>query len=146
MKKWILTSLLLVAANWASAQAWTGSGDQKAQFGLSVWGNGTGITGTYDYGISDLISLGGGVNFYFDNFRDNNNDNNFFLFGRFNVHLRDVLDLPEKFDVYPGLDVGLLGNDFGLGAHIGARYFFTENIGAFIEAGNNGSIGVSLNF
>ena len=35
---------------------------------------------------------------------------------------------------------------FGLGAHLGVRYFFNNNVGAFIEAGNNGSIGLSFNF
>jgi hypothetical protein len=29
------------------------------------WGNGSGITATYDYGISKLISVGAGANFYF---------------------------------------------------------------------------------
>jgi hypothetical protein len=48
-------------------------------------------------------------------------------------------------DIYPGVDVGVLGKDFGIGAHIGARYFFTERIGVFAEVGNNGSLGVSFN-
>jgi hypothetical protein len=47
-------------------------------------------------------------------------------------------------DIYPGVDVGVLGKDFGIGAHIGARYFFTNRIGVFAEVGNNGSLGVSL--
>jgi hypothetical protein len=38
-----------------------------------------------------------------------------------------------------------IGNTFGLGAHLGVRYFFNNNVGAFIEAGNNG-IGLSFNF
>ncbi len=42
----------------ANAQAWTGKGDQKIQLGLSAWGYGTGITGTYDYGLNKLISVG----------------------------------------------------------------------------------------
>ena len=39
-------------------KAWQGKGDQKKlQVGFNGYGNGTGITGTYDYGVSDVISL-----------------------------------------------------------------------------------------
>ena len=47
------------------AQAWEGNGDQKLQIGFNGWGNGSGITATYDYGISKLISVGAGANFIF---------------------------------------------------------------------------------
>ena len=145
MKKLLVTLMLTIFAQLFFAQAWNGAGDQKVQIGLSGWGNGTGITGTYDYGVTDLISLGGGANLYFDNYKDNNEDNKFFVFGRVNFHLQDVLSLPEQWDVYPGVDVGVLGNTFGLGVHLGARYFFNDKFGMFLEAGNNGSIGVSIN-
>jgi len=144
MKKLFLGAAMFFLAQVCSAQAWNGSGDQKVQVGLSAWGNGTGITGTYDYGLSDLVSVGAGANFYFSN--NNKKDKDFFLFGRINFHLQDALGLPDKWDIYPGADIGVLGNTFGLGVHLGARYYFTDKIGAFVEAGNNGSIGVSLSF
>lgn len=129
----------------ANAQAYTGKGDQKIQLGLNAWGYGTGVTGTYDYGLNKLISVGAGLNAYFGNYKDNDKDNRVFVFGRLNFHLKDALQLPEKLDIYPGVDVGVLGKDFGIGAHIGARYFFTDKIGVFAEVGNNGSLGVSFN-
>jgi hypothetical protein len=137
--------MLICAGTLANAQAWTGKGDQKINAGLSAWGYGTGITGTYDYGLNKLISVGAGLNVYFDNYKDNDHDNRFFAFGRVNFHLKETLQLPEKLDIYPGVDVGVLGKDFGIGAHIGARYFFTDRIGVFAEVGNNGSLGVSIN-
>ncbi|MXS72521.1 hypothetical protein GSF70_15000 [Flavobacteriaceae bacterium W22] len=145
MKKMILM-LMLFAGIAANAQAYTGKGDQKVNLGLNAWGYGTGITATYDYGLSDVISIGAGGNAYFDNYRDNNKDNRVFIFGRLNFHLREALDLPEQLDIYPGVDLGVLGRDFGIGAHIGARYFFTDKVGVFAEVGNNGSLGVSFNF
>ena len=145
MKKWFLGALMLGLSQIYTAQAYHGSGDQKVQIGLNAWGNGTGITGTYDYGLSDLLSVGGGANIYFGNSKHSDNDN-FFIFGRLNFHLNEALDLPDQWDIYPGVDVGILGNSFGLGVHLGARYFFNDKIGAFVEAGNNGSIGVSFNF
>lgn len=146
MKKLILVCSMLFLGQMAFAQAWSGNGDQKAQVGFNAWGYGSGITATYDYGLSNLLSVGAGANFYFDGYKDDNKDNNFFVFGRLNAHLQQPLGLPAQWDVYPGLDLGLLGNTFGLGAHIGVRYFFNDNIGAYLEAGNNGSIGVSFNF
>ncbi len=136
---------VMLAGTFANAQAWTGKGDQKINAGLSAWGYGTGITGTYDYGLNKLISVGAGLNIYFDNYKDNDDKNRAFVFGRINFHLKDALQLPEKLDIYPGADVGVVGSNFGLGAHIGARYFFTERIGVFAEVGNNGSLGVSIN-
>lgn len=145
MKKLFFMFVLLLAGTFANAQAWTGKGDQKINAGLSAWGYGTGITGTYDYGLNKLISVGAGLNIYFDNYKNNDDKNRAFVFGRINFHLKDALQLPEKLDIYPGADVGVVGNSFGLGAHIGARYFFTERIGVFAEVGNNGSLGVSIN-
>ena len=146
MKKLFSAVLLIMLFQTGFSQAWTGKGDQKLQIGLNGWGNGTGITGTYDYGISNLVSLGAGANFYFDGYRDDNKDNNFFVFGRANFHLQEVLGLPEQWDIYPGADLGILGDTFGLGVHLGARYYFNEKFGVFLEAGNNGSLGVSINF
>ena len=135
----------MLAGTFVNAQAWTGKGDQKINAGLSAWGYGTGITGTYDYGLNKLISVGAGLNIYFDNYKNNDDKNRAFVFGRINFHLKDALQLPEKLDIYPGADVGVVGSNFGLGAHIGARYFFTERVGVFAEVGNNGSLGVSIN-
>ncbi len=145
MKKFLIAGVLLIFSNYSFAQAWNGNGDQKVQIGLSAWGNGTGITGTYDYGVGNILSVGGGANIYFDNYKDNDKGNNFFIFGRLNAHLQDVLGIDDQWDIYPGIDVGVIGNTFGLGAHIGARYFFNDKLGAFVEIGNNGSIGVSIN-
>ncbi|MGC4129516.1 MAG: hypothetical protein QM564_08120 [Bergeyella sp.] len=145
MKKFLIAGVLVLFSNFISAQAWSGSGDQKVQIGLSAWGNGTGITGTYDYGVSDMLSVGGGANIYFSNYKDDDKNNNFFIFGRLNVHLQEALGLEDKWDIYPGLDVGVIRNTFELGAHIGARYFFNDKFGAFVELGNNGSVGVSIN-
>ncbi|MDR2205045.1 MAG: hypothetical protein LBE36_02645 [Flavobacteriaceae bacterium] len=149
MKKYLIVAILGLFFNFGNAQAWEGTGDQKLQIGLSPWGYGTGITATYDYGITDLISVGAGGNFYFDgnhHHKGKDDYDKFFIFGRLNFHLRNLLDFPSAWDLYPGVDVGVIGNTFGLGVHLGARYFFTDKFGVFLEAGNNGSLGVSINF
>lgn len=145
MKKLIVAFSMLFMASLVSGQAWNGKGDQKIQIGLNGWGYGTGITGTYDYGLSKLVSIGAGANVYFDGYKDNDDKNNIFIFGRLGIHLQEPLGLPEKWDIYPGINLGVLGKDFGIGAHLGVRYFFNSKVGMYIEAGNNGSIGISLN-
>lgn len=142
MKKILAILGFVLISQLSFAQAWNGSNDRKVQAGLNAWGFGSGITGTYDHGINNLLSIGAGANFYFG---DNHNSSGFFLFGRLNAHLQDALKLSDKIDIYPGVDVGFHGNGFGLGAHIGARYFFSQKFGVFAEIGNNGSLGVSIN-
>lgn len=143
MKKFILLCSMVWASSSVFAQAWSAKGDQKAQVGFNGWGYGTGITGVYDYGLGNIVSVGAGVNLYFDGYKG---DDKAFVFGRVGFHLQEPLDLPEQWDVYPGVNVGLLGSGFGLGAHIGVRYFFNEKIGVYGEFGNNGSFGVSFSF
>ena len=99
MKKLVLAFAMLFAGQLAFAQAWQGKGDQKLQVGFNGYGNGTGVTATYDYGLSNVVSLGAGANFYFDGYRDNNEDNNVFVFGRVNFHLQDALNMPSKWDL-----------------------------------------------
>lgn len=140
MKK-ILATVAINLGVFGFSQAWTGAGDQKAQAGINAWGLGTGIAATYDYGINSLISIGAGGNVYF-----NAKDDNPFIFGRIGFHLQETLALPPELDLYPGANIGIAGRNFGLGVYLGARYFFTPNWGAFIEAGNNGSFGVSYSF
>jgi outer membrane protein G len=43
--------------------------------------------------------------------------------------LEIVLNVSPKFDLYPGLNLGIKN----FGGHIGARYFFTEGFGVFTE-------------
>ena len=146
MKKLVLVCSVFFLGQMAFAQAWQGKGDQKIQVGFNGWGYGTGITATYDYGLTKLISLGAGANFYFDHDDDDYKDDDFGVFGRLNFHLQEPLGLPSNWDIYPGIDVGILGKSRTyFGAHLGVRYFFNNNVGIFLEAGNNGAIGVSFN-
>ena len=124
----------------SNAQSYSGLGDQKISIGFVPWGYGTGVTGLYDYGLSDLISIGAGGEFYFGG---KEKDSDFYVFGRLNAHLGELLSLPSNIDLYPGVDVGFT-DGLGIGGHLGFKYFFTNNIGAFIEAGSRGSLGITI--
>lgn len=53
------------------------------------------------------------------------------------AHLVRFLDLLKKLDVYRGIILDVLGyNNFGIGGHLGAWYFFTRWLGEkYIEFG-----------
>ena len=135
MKK-IILALALLITSLSNAQAFKGKDDNKAQVGANIQKGGTGIFVSYDYGLGENMSIGatssfllgasGGVNASDIDFKDK-----FDLKARFNANIGNVLNFDKKLDVYPGLDLGLKN----FGAHLGARYFFTEGFGLFSEIG-----------
>lgn len=142
MKSFIVLLILIVfGVTHVSAQSYNGVGDKKVQAGISPYGNGTGVSGTFDYGLHDVFSVGAGAELYFDN----DNDENFYIFGRADAHLGQLIGMPSNMDLYPGVDLGVLGDGLGFGGHVGFRYFFQDNLGAYVELGSRGSIGIVLN-
>jgi hypothetical protein len=142
MKKSIFLALFLIGTSGLFAQNFSGSGDQKLQAGFNFYGHGTGIKATYDYGLGDQFSIGVGGVFY------NSGDYNskFFVFGRADYHFAEPINLPEQWDTYLGVELGLVGDgEFGLGGHLGARYALSDTFSIFVEAGNNGAVGIALN-
>jgi hypothetical protein len=133
MKK-IVTVLFVIAGFSASAQeAFKGKGDTKFQVGANFQNGGTGIIAGADFGIGENMSLGftgayllGASEILGEKpeFKDR-----FDVRGRFNANLGSVLNIDEKLDVYPGLDIGVKN----FGGHLGARYFFTEGFGLYTE-------------
>ncbi|CVK15868.1 hypothetical protein Ga0061079_103179 [Apibacter mensalis] len=140
MKKIIVLFYILGFISFTNAQSFKGMGDQKVQLGINAFGYGTGITGSYDYGVMDWLSIGAGTDFYWSD-----DDDNFFIFGRANFHLNDILGLPQNMDLYPGINIGGRNEGLGLGVHMGYRYFFDDKFGAFVELGSHGSLGIILN-
>ena len=115
------------------AQGYSGKGDQKFQVGANLQDKGTGITASYDYGLGENISVGA-VSSYslgIGNELDNGARERFDAKARFSAHLGPVMGVSDRFDLYPGLDLGL--KNFGF--HTGARYFFSEGFGVYTELG-----------
>jgi hypothetical protein len=134
MKK-IITILALFVATFVNAQAFKGKGDIKFQVGANLQDGGSGITATTDFGLGENMSYGFAVTYLLSadkiagkkpKFEDRAD-----VKARFNANIGNVLNFDEKLDIYPGLDLGLRN----FGAHLGARYFFTDGFGVFAEAG-----------
>lgn len=135
MKK-IILSIALLINSLLSAQAFKGKDDGKVQVGANIQKGGTGIFVSYDYGIGENMSFGATSNFLLGasngiSASDLDFKDRFDLKARFNANIGNVLNFDKKLDVYPGLDLGLKN----FGAHLGARYFFTDGFGLFTEFG-----------
>lgn len=141
MKKLSLIMLLCLFSTSIYTQSFEGKGDVKANIGYDLYGYGNGIKASLDLGLCDIFSIGAGGSYYFDE------ESDYFIFARTAVHFGLMLDLPSRFDFYPGIEIGYQeSNDVGFTAFIGARYFFTDNLGVYAELGNNGSLGLSFGF
>jgi hypothetical protein len=114
-----------------SAQNFTGKGDKKLQVGANFQDNASGILVSYDIGLGENISVGLASSYALGVNSDIDADfgDRFDLKARFNANIGNVLNIDDNFDFYPGLNLGLRN----FGAHVGARYFFTEGFGIFTE-------------
>ena len=133
MKK-LITVLLVLSASFVNAQAFKGKGDVKLQVGATMQEYATGIVTRADFGLGENISVGGSIGYLLnttDAVGTPKFDDRFDAKLRFNANIGNVLNISEKFDLYPGLDLGLRN----FGAHLGARYFFTDGFGVYTEAG-----------
>ncbi|NDP25821.1 MAG: hypothetical protein GZ087_00095 [Flavobacterium sp.] len=132
MKK-IFTIVLLGAFCLVNAQAFKGKGDTKLDIGATLQNGGTGVVASADFGLGENFSIGVlssyllGANEYLG--EKPSVDYRFDAKLRFNANLGNVLNVSPKFDLYPGLNIGLKN----FGGHIGARYFFTDGFGVFTE-------------
>jgi hypothetical protein len=129
----IVLALALLLGFFGQAQVFKGKGDTKFQVGAIFQENANGITATTDFGLGKNMSVGFqagyllGVKDLVDTsvkFEDR-----FDIRGRFSAHIADIFDIEEKFDFYPGLNIGVRN----FGAHAGIRYFFTDGIGVYSE-------------
>jgi hypothetical protein len=133
MKK-IIVLVFILGSTLVNAQAFKGKGDKKFQVGATFQKKGTGIGSTIDFGVGENISYGFAVSYLLNTTQVIGTpkfDDRFDAKARFNANIGNVLNISDKFDLYPGLDLGLRN----FGTHLGARYFFTSGFGIYAEAG-----------
>ncbi len=135
----------------------------------STLGGGLPIGAHADYAITDAISAGiyAGFASYTSGYLDYNWKYNYTIIGvRGDYHFGELIgSLPEELDVYGGLGLynysvsvttssgykytGRDNSGLNASAHAGARYYFTDNIAAFVEASHEISylqLGVTFKF
>jgi hypothetical protein len=134
MKKLFVFALFSISM-FGNAQVFKGKKDVKAQVGFSFQKGGASLIITNDYGIGENISIGIVGSFLLNadqiEIAKPKVEDKLDLKVRFNANIGNVINLDKKFDLYPGLSLGLKN----LGGHVGARYFFTNGFGVFTEVG-----------
>jgi hypothetical protein len=129
--KYITAILFVLTTLNLQAQSYSGKGDQKFQVGINLQDHANSINVTYDKGIGPNISIGVSSAYALGLSDDLDADfgDRFDLKARFSAHLGNIINLSSKFDMYPGLNLGLKN----FGGHLGARYFFSDGLGVFSE-------------
>ncbi|MEY2868946.1 MAG: hypothetical protein RIR01_1413 [Bacteroidota bacterium] len=133
-KTWIL--IVLFSVSLINAQAFKGKGDIKFDVAANIQEHGSGIRISNDYGLGENMSIGITASYLLSVSKDGLGNKPDFgdradVKVRFNANLGNVFNVDKKVDIYPGLDLGLRN----FGAHLGARYFFTDGFGVMSEIG-----------
>ncbi|MDX9883564.1 MAG: outer membrane beta-barrel protein [Prolixibacteraceae bacterium] len=144
----ILSLLVLSSLSYARPSIQKGGSQLNAGVGLSSWGVPVYIG--LDYGVHPDITVGGELSYraYNDKYANISYDHSVIgISGNGNYHFNRVLEIPPKWDLYAGLNLGFyiwnspdgyLGSHssgLGLGAQVGGRYFFSDKIGLNLEFG-----------
>lgn len=151
-------------------QAQFGKGDNLVNLGFglnSYYAGGIPVGGAYEYGVTDAISVGAGLDYlsYHYGWAGNNYDFSAIYFGgRFSYHFNELFNINDKkWDIYGGGTLGYRsftwGGNWGnnsaynngyynsglfLGVYAGGRYYFAPKVGAFSEIGALGSSNIRL--
>lgn len=173
MKKSIFTIIAVFAISTFSF-AQNGAfnmGDKLLNIGIGVnshYSGGHPIGASLEFGVTEEISVGVNVDYLSYKYRESFKFSAVYFEARANYHFNEILNINnDHVDIYGGLSLGYRSfswkkNDFGTslkkiygkgyywGVQIGSKYYFSENVGAFLELGELGSsnarIGVAFKF
>jgi hypothetical protein len=175
MKKEILSvfiCLTLTIGAFAQNGAFS-KGDKLLNIGIGVnsyYGRGIPFGASFEYGITDDISVGGNVDYFSESYRfagDRYRYRVMYFGARGAYHFNNLLNINnDAVDLYGGLTLGfrnfswnnswdddldgVYSSGLFLGAFIGGKYYFSKNISGFAELGaigsTNGRIGIAFRF
>jgi hypothetical protein len=173
MKVTILFLFLCLSIVSHTALSQYDNGDKliNAGVGLNPYNSsGFPIGASFEYGFMDAISLGVSLDIITSTYRTTTGNDFTVIYtgARGSFHFNELFNHGiEKLDLYAGATIGYrsfiwnkttniggLGSAYtsGLfvGAHAGARYYFTQNLGAFLEVGvagsSNARTGIAVRF
>ena len=166
MKKLLLVITLVASLSIVYSQQNLSVRKYQLNLGLGLSDYGIPVYVGVDYGLKEDITLGGELSYrsYSENIAGHNySDAITSITANGNYHFNTLLDIPENFDFYGGLNLGFLiwntpsgyagshSSGLGLGAQIGGRYYMTDKFGINLELGggntlSGGKIGVTFRF
>ncbi|MBM2816547.1 MAG: hypothetical protein HW421_3309 [Ignavibacteria bacterium] len=144
--KLLFAIFMIIISTSALAQGSLKEGNTQLDLGLGFSSWGIPIYIGFDYGVHKDITIGG--EFAYRSFKEDNNKKTysksvFGLSGNLNYHFNNILRLPKIWDLYAGLNIGILfwtsesenSSGLGLGAQFGTRYFLSDKFGLNMEFG-----------
>lgn len=165
MKKSVVLFVAIVLATVSNrALAQYKQGDKLLNVGVglnSYYSSGLPLSVSYEYGFTPEISVGGIVDYLSSDFY-NYRFTSLFIGARGSYHFNKLLNINDRsWDIYGGASLGYrtfswsngygsynpsgtYGSGLFLGIHAGARYYFSQQVGAFGELGALGSSNVRL--
>jgi hypothetical protein len=160
MKKLLTFSFLLAVLLTTSFKGFSQAykqGDNLLNAGIGVANTyGTAFGASFEHGFTDNISAGGSVDFLKYSYLGFSGPTWLYFAARGSYHAGELLKAGDKLDPYIGAGLGYLsaGDSVGFGGlffqgHLGARYFFSDNLGGFAEVGAGSAalkLGVTLKF
>lgn len=164
IKKQVLTFILVIAASVVFAQSPVSKGESQVNLGVGLSSWGVPVYFGFDHGVHQDITLGAELSYrsYNDNWRNDRYKHSVIgIQGNANYHFNTVLNIPSPWDFYAGLNLGFYSwnsprdyegshtSGLGLGAQIGGRYFFSNNVGINLEFGGGnafagGKFGITI--
>ncbi len=149
-KLYTLILALMLAASATRAQDAPVHGVPRLNLGVGLSDWGVPVYVGLDFPVGHGFALGGELSF--SNYRDRWNNyyyhhNIMGISGNINYHFNRILNIPERFDFYAGLNLGYYiwsspidypgdhVSGLGLGAQIGGRYYFSNRVGINLEIG-----------
>jgi hypothetical protein len=164
MKKLSIVLVFLLICGFTFSQNPLSKGESQLNLGvgLSEWSVPFYIG--FDYGVDRDITLGAELSYqHYDRWSDDYyNPNIIGISGNGNYHFNRVLNIPRKWDLYAGLNLGFYiwsyphnrypdshTTGIGLGAQVGGRYFVSRKVALNLEFGGHnefsgGKFGITI--
>lgn len=121
--------------------AYEGKGENRLNVAWAFYGRGNGLSMIYDHGFNDWFSAGVGAEVYVIE-----DESEFSYFGVVDFHLKELLGLPERLDLYPGAEVGSFEQEFKVFPYLGIAFALRERFGLYTEIGERATVGIYYNF
>jgi outer membrane immunogenic protein len=157
MKKLLIIASLLFVTHLSFGQYALSKGQAQLNAGLGFSSWGLPVYLGFDAGVHPDISVGGELSFrsYNDRWAGNRYKHNIIgISANGNYHFNSLLDIPEEWDFYAGLNLGFYiwstndddykgdgSSGLGLGAQVGGRYYFNDRFGVNLEVGGGNAFG-----
>ena len=127
----IILAIAIFSFTMVSAQVYKGKGDQKMHVGAGIQNHATSINLAYYYGFGENFSAGIASNYALglSSGFDPKFGDRIDVKAMLNANIGSILNIDDNFDLYPGLNIGIKN----FGAHLGARYFFSDGLGVYVE-------------